>query len=203
MPLQRTISFVDINDENQPENTNPPSLSPPTPDPPPAISLCSRRQMGDSLCGSGLFNSLSGSSSPAANQSSKSHHHSGTTPYYQCSLQHYRDRCQIEQAQRNGDVSSLSTAQSSAMLYSPAQPSETYTVKTPTFKPPVTMKSSPRRSSPLGPRQHSLPVGRPVFPPSARKPDLYRHVLKKSARQTKIGIRRTRNSLAGGVEKVI
>jgi hypothetical protein len=50
------------------------------------------------------------------------------------------------------------------------------------FQPPVMTTSSPRQSSPLSPCQNLLP-GRPVFPPSVRKRDLYRQALKKSARQ--------------------
>jgi hypothetical protein len=49
------------------------------------------------------------------------------------------------------------------------------------FKPPATTMSLPRKSSPLGSHPYLLP-GRPVFPPSVRKPDLYRQALKKSAR---------------------
>jgi hypothetical protein len=223
MPLQRTLSFVNICDEN----------SPPTPGPP-AIS---RRQTGSSS--GSLFNSPSGSS-PAANQSSKP---PGATPYRR-SLQYYKEqrqiekvRCQIERAQRNkGVVESLAMDGSPSMpsyaLHSPVTPSGTYMVRnegavgsppicsspstlsyelhspvqpsgTYMVKPPPTTKSPLRQSSPLGPRRHSLP-GRPVFPPSSgRKPDLYRKVLKKSACQIKMGIHRTGKKLAGGVDKVV
>lgn len=43
----------------------------------------------------------------------------------------------------------------------------------------------PRRSSPLGPRRHELPA-RPVFPPSVRKPNLYRLALKRATRVSTI-----------------
>ena len=46
---------------------------------------------------------------------------------------------------------------------------------------PTTTMSLPRKSSPLGSHPYLLP-GRPVFPPSVRKPNLYRQALKKSAR---------------------
>ena len=47
---------------------------------------------------------------------------------------------------------------------------------------PSTTTSLPRKSSPLGPHPYLL-LGQPLFPPSVRKPDLYRQALKKSARQ--------------------
>lgn len=133
MPLQRTLSFVDICDENQPGGTSPPSLSPPTPD----LPAISRRRMG-SLCGSALFNSISGSS-PAANPSSK--------PYsipYRRSLQYYKDQRQVEKAaQRNKGAVGGSLAMDgspstlSCELQSPMQPSGTYMVSPSIFKPSV------------------------------------------------------------------
>jgi hypothetical protein len=231
MPLQHTLSFVDICDENQPENTSLPVLSP-TPDMP-AIS---RRRMG-TLCGSALYNSLSGLSKPRR--------YSGTIPY-QRSLQHYKER-QIEKAQQNEGVvgglamdgspsapsyslhSSVQRSrprsqepylrfsppvkqypaplssydpkiypEAASIISGPSQPSD---VGSSISEPPTMMKPSLRQSSPLGPRQHSLP-GRPIFPPSVRKPDLYRHVLKKSARRTKIAVRHAGKE-SGGVEKVL
>jgi len=70
------------------------------------------------------------------------------------------------------------------------------------FKPPATTTSLPRKSSPLGPHPYSVP-GRPVFPRSARKPDLYRQSLKKSARlvcQAKRQIRRMEKKELGYVD---
>ena len=59
-----------------------------------------------------------------------------------------------------------------------------YTIRPSTLKLPVMTTYLPRRTSPLGPQQHLLP-GRPVFPPSIHKPDLYRQALKKSTLQAK------------------
>jgi hypothetical protein len=50
------------------------------------------------------------------------------------------------------------------------------------FKPPPTTTSLRRQSSPLGPHQYLLP-GWPIYPPSVRKPNLYRQALKKFHRQ--------------------
>lgn len=52
------------------------------------------------------------------------------------------------------------------------------------IKLPPTTTPFLRQTSPLGPRQYSLP-GRPIFPPSVKKQDLYRLALKKSARQAR------------------
>ena len=149
MPLQRTVSFINLNHENQPEKTSPPSLSPPTLDMP-AISPSSRRRMG-SLHGSGLFNSLSGSS-PTTNQFSKPRHQAATIPY-QRSLQYYKDQRQIEKAQRNGGaVSSLSIedlpSAVSAVLHSPAQPLGPYNVGPPIIKLPAMVTATSSFASP-------------------------------------------------------
>jgi hypothetical protein len=53
------------------------------------------------------------------------------------------------------------------------------------LKPPIMTISSPptpRQSSPLSPCQNLHP-GRPVFPPSKKKANLYRQAIKKSAQQ--------------------
>jgi hypothetical protein len=202
MPLQRTFSCCNFNDENQPVTVTPPLLSPPTPDPPITHGL--RRQM-QSLRGSALFNSLS-SSSPTTNQPSDPCNRSTTIPY-QRSLQYYKDQRQIEKFKRNeGATTSLADSPSAVsqavVLRSPEQPSGPCMVGPPIiklpamvisngsfitasqfiFKLPVGTMSSLRQSSPLGPHQHSLP-GRPVFPPSVHEPDLYRRALRKSAHQ--------------------
>jgi hypothetical protein len=52
-----------------------------------------------------------------------------------------------------------------------------------------TTASLPRKSSPLGPHPYLLPK-RPLFPPSVRKPNLYRQALTKSARQVRQAKRR-------------
>jgi hypothetical protein len=67
------------------------------------------------------------------------------------------------------------------------------------FKPPVMTTSLPRRSSLLGPCQYLLPA-RPIFPPSVRKQNLYRQVLKKSARQAR-HIRRMGKKKLGGLHR--
>lgn len=54
---------------------------------------------------------------------------------------------------------------------------------------PSTTASLPRKSSPLGPHPYLLPK-RPLFPPSVRKPNLYRQALTKSARQVRQAKRR-------------
>lgn len=71
-----------------------------------------------------------------------------------------------------------------------------------TFKPAVTTTCLPRQSSPLGPCQSLLP-GRPIFPPSVCKPDLYRQALKKSARQAKKHIRRMERKKLGGLHPLV
>jgi hypothetical protein len=225
MPLQHTFSCRDFNDENQPVTiTGPPSLSPLAPDPP--ITHL-RRQM-QPLHGSALFNSLA-SSSPTTNRPSDLHNLSTTIPY-QRSLQYYKDQRQIVKFQQNEGAATV--------LHSPEQPSGPCMVGPPIIKLPacsfitasrfiidlpVGTTSALRRSSPLGPHQHSLP-GRPVFPPSAHEPHLYRQALRKSAhqhslplsvrklelcrqalrkaaRETKICIRRT-GKKSSGVKKV-
>jgi hypothetical protein len=102
MPLQRTVSFINLNtlnDENQPEKTNP--------------------------------------------------------------LQYY-DYQHIEKAE-NGVISSFTSTTDD----SPSS-SLTYTIYPSIFKSLVSRTFTPRQSSPLGPRQCSLP-GWPVYQPSVRK----------------------------------
>lgn len=125
MPLQRTVSFINLNtlnDENQPERTNP--------------------------------------------------------------LQYY-DYQHIGKAE-NGVISSFTSTTDD----SPSS-SLTYTVYPSIFKSPVSRTFTPRQSSPLGPRQCSLP-GRPVYPPSVCKKNLYRCVLKNQAKKHWKEIRRIR-----------
>ncbi|KAF8238099.1 hypothetical protein L208DRAFT_358034 [Tricholoma matsutake] len=118
MPLQRTFSCCNFNDENQPVTVTPPS----TPDPPITHGL--RRRM-QSLRGSALFNSLS-SSSPTTNQPSDPCNRSTTIPY-QRSLQYHKDQRQIEKFKRNkGATTSLADSPSAVsqavVLCSPEQP---------------------------------------------------------------------------------
>lgn len=65
------------------------------------------------------------------------------------------------------------------------------------LKPPfmTTSPPTPRQSSPLGPCQNLLPAW-PVFPPSKKKSDLYRQVLKKS-----VTVRQGRHIRRMGLER--
>lgn len=95
-----------------------------------------------------------------------------------------------------------SLSNSLAIDNSPSAYSGTYTTtRLSIFKPLVTKMSTPRQSSPLGPCQYMLP-GQPAFPPSARKLDLYHQALKRSARQTRRHIPCT-GQKAGGIKKVV
>ena len=111
MPLRRTVTFANINNENQSENINP-------------------------------LQSLHG----------------------------------LDQRQIKKDIDG-SPSTLSAVCLQTVRPS-IFNV----FNPPVMTTYSPRQSSPLGPCQNLLP-GRPIFPTSKKKQDLYRQALKKSARQ--------------------
>jgi hypothetical protein len=65
---------------------------------------------------------------------------------------------------------------------------------------PQSSLSLPRQSSPLSPCQNSLP-GRPLFPPSGQKPDLYREALKRSARQAARQARQARRYIRNKEKK--
>jgi hypothetical protein len=93
-------------------------------------------------------------------------------------LQYYNNQHQIEKAQRNGVISNFTGNDDSPS----SSASGTYTIFYPFIKSPVSTTLTPRQSSPLGPRQCSIPP-RPVYPPSVRKQHLYRHVLKKQAKK--------------------
>jgi hypothetical protein len=84
------------------------------------------------------------------------------------------------------DENQYLSEQYNANLPSTAQPHTTV------FNLPATTTPFPRRSSPLGLHQHTLP-GRPVFPPSIRKPDFYRQALKRSFRQAQRAKRYMKN----------
>lgn len=137
MPLQRTFSCCNFNDENQPVTVTPPS----TPDPPITHGL--RRRM-QSLRGSALFNSLS-SSSPTTNQPSDPCNRSTTIPY-QRSLQYYKDQCQIEKFKRNRATTSLADSPSAVsqavVLCSPEQPLGPCMVGLPIIKLPAMVISN-------------------------------------------------------------
>ena len=135
MPLQRTFSFANLNNENQPEKINL-SLSPLATD-----TVRFRHSCKEARRDEGAIDDLPSAVSPSA-----------ISP--------------------------------SAISVVPVQPSGTYTPPS-IFKGLVITTSTPRKSSPLGPCPYFLP-GRPVFPPSVRKQDLYRQALRKSVHRSKI-----------------
>ena len=144
MPLQCTVTFVNLRDENQPKKINPQLLSPPAIHPPDVKHVKGTRSQMHSLL----------------------------------------------------NVSDLAINDFPSAV--PMQSSGTYSTVYPSILilPGVT---SLRQSSPLGPSQHLL-RGRPIFPPSACKPDLYCQALKKSAKQTRRCILRTGKKSKGFIQ---
>ena len=173
MPLQCTVTFVNLRDENQPEKINPQSLSPP------AIHLPEDKHNAPLYCHSYMplqctitFVNLSDK-----NQFEKINPQPLLPPAI-----HLPD---VKDSRRRInsllDVSNLAIDNFlSAVSAVPMQSLGTcFTVYPSTLIPPSV--TSPRQSSPLGPSQHLL-CGQPVFPLFARKPDLYHQALKKSAK---------------------
>lgn len=126
MPFQQTIFFINLNHENQPEKTNPPLLSSPTPDLP-AISLHFHWEGKWGLCiGPGCSIHFSALLPP---QTSPPSHVIGLQQFLISALwgTMYKDQHQIEKAQWNGGTFGIlaikdlpSTA--SAVLHGPVQP---------------------------------------------------------------------------------